>query len=66
MNATATKIFITSMMVGDQRVEVPAGLSELLEDTWVSERPQQQNGYTSETRLVDGQFTTYLRKGAKA
>lgn len=57
-------IEVTELRVGEYKVPVPPGLTELLKDCWVKNRaiPKIVEEYESKTIRRDGQLITILSK----
>lgn len=57
-------IEITSMKVGDYPVDIPVGLSKMLDGCWVKQReiPSIVKGYESKTVRRNGELVTILTK----
>lgn len=57
-------IEITEMRVGDHKVEIPPGLSQLLDGCWVKKRrnqPSKLNAYESESFRENNNLVTVLK-----
>lgn len=69
MNATLSlpKINITSIKIDENSVPVPVGLSELLSDTWSTNREESNvmKDYNRTVMKKDGHFVTVLTKKRK-
>jgi hypothetical protein len=67
MNDTTTKISIASIKIDGHSVEVPVGLSELLESTWEVNPPRTNfmKDYRREVTMKGDRFVTVLRKNKK-
>jgi hypothetical protein len=67
MNETSMKISVSSIKIDGHSVEVPIGLSELLENTW-EVNPQRTNfmkEYRREVIKRDNHYVTVLKKNMK-
>lgn len=64
MNATLSKISVSSLKIDGHSVPVPEGLSELLESTWVSSREEKDllKKYDRKVIQRNGNFVTLLTK----
>lgn len=64
MEETSQKICLTSLKIDGHSIEIPVGLSELLETTWISERtePIYTNEYDRNVVKKNGNFVTLLTK----
>lgn len=58
------RIVVTKMKIGEYKVPVPQGLSDLLSDTWVQNRKTSavSDGYDRRVEKRDGRLFTVLTK----
>lgn len=63
MLATKEEIYLTSLKIDNFPVDIPSGLSELLANAWVENKPAPTlKGYEREVSKKDGRYVTFLTK----
>lgn len=55
-------IIVTGIKIGEHEVPVPEGISDLLADTWTSDKKERTKGYSRRIENRDGKIFTILTK----